>query len=199
MGFLKIDIYLRFALMGLLLVGGVAAIFIFGFWWAFPFILAGLILTVGYFLFGTIQSASQLLQDQKFAEAEKRLALTIKPNWLYTTNRAYYHILKATIAMQRQDFDTAEESLKTAQSIQLNTDDERAMVQMQLIHIYYSRQQFNKAKYHLDQCKKLKITQSVIRDQLKNFDQALEQRGQMKHMMGMNPKQMRGFRQKRMR
>lgn len=199
MGFLKIDIYLRFALMGLLLVGGVAAIFIFGFWWAFPFILAGLILTAGYFLFGTIQSASQLLQDQKFAEAEKRLALTIKPDWLYTTNRAYYYILTGTIAMQRQDFDSAEEALKKAQSIQLNTDDERAMVQMQLINIYYNRQQWNKAKLHLDQCKKLKITQSVIRDQLKNFDQALEQRGQMKHMMGMNPKQMRGFRQKRMR
>ena len=102
-----INIYLRFALIGVFLVGGMILAFAFGFWYAFPFLLAGIILLAGYIAFGTIQSAGQMLQMQQFDEAEERLNLTIKPDWLYKTNRAFFYILKGSLAMNRKDQDGA--------------------------------------------------------------------------------------------
>ena len=59
----------------------------FNLMYAFPFILIGIGLLASYFLLGTIQSAGQLLQLEQFDEAEKRINLTWKPEWLYKTNR----------------------------------------------------------------------------------------------------------------
>ena len=102
-----INIYVRFALIALFLVGGVILAFAYGFWYAFPFLLAGVILLVGYFLLGTVQSAAQMIQDQNFEEAEKRLDLTFKPEWLFSTNRAYYNMVKGTLAAFKKDTDSA--------------------------------------------------------------------------------------------
>ena len=94
----SINIYLRFALMAVLTLGGVSMAFVWGFWWSFPFILTGIVLIVGYFLLGTVQSAAMILQTGDMAAAEKRLGLTFFPQWLYTPNRAYFYMLKGTIA-----------------------------------------------------------------------------------------------------
>jgi disulfide bond formation protein DsbB len=85
-----INIYLRFALIGLLLIGGTILAFFTGFWYAFPILLIGLGLVISYILLGTIQSAAKFMQDSDFDNVEKRLKLTLKPNWLYSTNRAYF-------------------------------------------------------------------------------------------------------------
>ena len=43
----SINIYLRFALVALCLIGGTVLAFQFGFWYAFPFLLVGVFLLVG--------------------------------------------------------------------------------------------------------------------------------------------------------
>ena len=100
----SINIYLRFALIGLFLIGGTIAAFTIGFWWAFPFILAGIVLIIGYIMLGTVQSAAMMLQTGDFAGAEQRLALTYFPQWLFQTNKAYYYMLKGTLASQEKDY-----------------------------------------------------------------------------------------------
>jgi len=180
-----INIYLRFALIGLFLGGGILLTIFQGFWYAFPLLLIGLALLAGYIFLGTVQSTAQLVQDQQFEEAEKRLALTIKPNWLYKTNRAFYYMIKGTLAMNRKDHTAAEEWLTKAQSIELPSDNEKAMVLLQLANINVSKNKWIKAKGNFREMKKLKLTVPLMKEQIKMFEKALSQRGQMKHAQGM--------------
>jgi len=179
---LSINIYLRFALIGICLVGGTILAFAYGFWYAFPFLLAGIILLVGYILLGTVQSAAELVQTTQFAEAQKRLDLTLKPEWLYKTNRAFYFMIQGTLAMNRKDNEAAEQWLNKAQEIELPSDNEKAMVLLQLANIHATKEKWNSAKMHLSKIKKLKITEQQLKDQVKQFEKAITQRGQMKHM-----------------
>ncbi len=180
-----INIYLRFALIGLFLGGGILLTIFQGFWYAFPLLLVGLALLAGYIFLGTVQSTAQLVQDQQFEEAEKRLALTIKPEWLYKTNRAFFYMIKGTLAMNRKDHTAAEEWLTKAQSIELPSDNEKAMVLLQLANINVSKNKWTKAKANFQEMKKLKVTEPVMKEQIKMFEKALSQRGQMKHAQGM--------------
>lgn len=180
-----INIYLKFALIALNLIGGIVLTFAFGFWYAFPFLLIGLGLLASYILLGTVQSTAELVQSNDFAEAEKRIALTWKPDWLYKTNRAFYYLIQGTMAMQRKDNDAAEGWLKKAESIELPSDNEKAMVALQLANIQASKGNWTYAKSQLSKMKKLKITEQQLKEQIQLFEKAVTNRGQAKHMMGM--------------
>ncbi len=186
----NINIYLRFALMAVLLIGGVAMAISLGFWYGFPFILVGVALLVGYVLLGTVQSAATILQTQDFLAAEKRLNLTLNHKWLYVTNRAYYFMLKGTIAQGLNRIDEAEEWLQKAQTIKLPTDNEKAAIQLQLAGIAAQRQKWNIVKLHLKNIKDLKVTEGALKEQIKQFEKAVENQGQVKaaQRMGMMPK-----------
>ena len=175
-----INIYLRFALIALFLIGGVICAFAIGFWWALPLILVGIVLLVGYVLFGTVQSASQIMQTEDFEGAEQRLALTLKPEWLYSTNRAYYYMLKGSMAANRKDNDEAEIWLKKAEAIEIPTDNEKAVVQVQLAGLALNKGRWQQAETYMRTIRELKITEPMVKAQVLQLEQALKQKGQMK-------------------
>lgn len=177
-----INIYLRFALIAVFLIGGLVAALLpnVGFWWGFPFLLGGIILIVGYLLLGTVQSSAVLLQETKFDEAEKRLNLTFFPRLLYVTNRAYFYILKGTLASAQQKTDEAEVWLKKAQTMKLPTDNEKAMIELQLANIAANKGRWQQAQNAFRTIKTLKVTDANIKEQMKQFEKALQQRGQIK-------------------
>jgi tetratricopeptide (TPR) repeat protein len=183
----QINIYLRFALMAITFVGGLALMFIkgLGFWYGFPLVLVGLILLTGYLLLGTINSTAMLVQENKLEEADQRLKLTVFPGLLYVANRAYYYMLKGTIALSRKEMDEGEMWLRKAQEVKLPTDNEKAMLELQLANIAASKGRWNQALLHFRKLKELKITETAIKDQVKQFEKALENRGQMKAAMRM--------------
>lgn len=177
-----VNIYLRFALIAVFLIGGLVAALLpsVGFWWGFPFLLGAIILIAGYLLLGTVQSAAVLLQETKFDEAEKRLNLTFFPRLLYVTNRAYFYILKGTLASAQQKTDEAEVWLKKAQTMKLPTDNEKAMIELQLANIAANKGRWQQAQNAFRTIKTLKVTDTNIKDQMKQFEKALQQRGQIK-------------------
>ena len=177
-----INIYLRFALIALCLIGGVLLSVFVSFWYALPVLLIGIALLVGYVLLGTIQSAAPLMQAQDFAAAEQRLNLTWKPEWLYSSNRAMYYMLKGTLAQQRKDNVAAEGYLRQAAEIELPTDNEKAMIKLQLASIAAQRNKWKEAKLLHREIKNLKVTEPMIKEQLKMFDQAMKQQGQTRHL-----------------
>ncbi|MFK7807585.1 MAG: hypothetical protein AB8F74_07305 [Saprospiraceae bacterium] len=189
-----INIYLRFGLIALCLIGGTALSFAFGFWYAFPFLLIGLALLIGYFLLGTVQSAAEMVQTMDFAGAEKRLALTYFPNMLYKTNRAFYYMLQGTLAQQNGDDDATEQWLTKAQEMELPTDNETAMVLVQLANLYAKKNKWNKTKAIMVKVKKLKVTEPQLKDQIKQFEKAVTNRGQMRHQHGMQGRRKGGYR-----
>lgn len=179
----SINIYLRFALIGLFLIGGTIAAFIIGFWWAFPFLLAGIVLVIGYVMLGTVQSAAMLLQTGDFEGAEQRLNMTYFPQYLFQTNKAYYYMLKGTLASQEKNYVLAEEHYVAAQKIGLPSDNEKAMIFMALANFRAMKQNWAGAEDFFRKVKGLKVTEPALKEQMKQMDEALKQKGQMKAMM----------------
>ena len=184
----SINIYLRFALMALGFIGGIVltAMSGFGFWYAFPFWLLGIIMLVGYIMMGTVQSTSVLIQAMQFDEAEKRLALTAKPDWLYKTYKALYYLLKGSLAMNSKDHEAAELYLEKAQSIELPSDDEKAMVALQLASIHANRGKWQAAMLQHRTLKNLKVKTPQLKEQIAEFDKVMKNRGAIKQAKGMH-------------
>ncbi len=196
-----INIYLRFALMALCFFGGIALWTFYGFWYALPFVLTAIILFIGYLLLGTVQSTAEFIQKNDLAGAEKRLNLTVFPDLLYSANKAIFYMLKSTIAMNNKDMEEGEKWLKKAQSVKLNTDNEKGMVELQLAAVNANKGKWNAAKNHMRNLKKLNITDPNIKAQIQQFDQMMKQSGQIKQANRMRAQMGNkgGFRQKKFR
>ncbi len=176
----KINIYLKFALIALFLGGGIILWIFQGFWYSFPLLLIGIGLLASYFLLGTIMSAAEMIQETDFAGAEKRLNLTVKPGWLYVTNRAVYYIMRGAIAMDKKDTKGAEELFQKANSMKLPSDNEKAMVLLQLANINATKNKWTAAKKYFKEAKSLKVSEGAIKEQLNQFEKALQNQGQVK-------------------
>lgn len=186
----KINIYLKLALIVVFLGGGILLAFFQSFWYALPLILIGLGLLASYFLLGTIMSAAEFLQMNDFEAAEKRLDMTVRPQWLYVTNRAMFYIMKGSIAAQRKDFTKAEGLFNQALALKLPSDNEKAMVLLQLANIHASRNNWQSAKSYYQQTKKLNITEVMLKNQVDQFEQVFQNRGQMNAARAMGRKGM---------
>jgi len=108
----SINIYLRIALIAGLTIVGLVLNSMYGFWYAFVFYLAALVLLIGYIMTGTVQSATMLLQTQDFAAAKKRLGMTLFPKLLFGPAKSAFYMIKGTIAMQSKDYDEANSYFK---------------------------------------------------------------------------------------
>ena len=188
----KINIYLKLVIIAVSFLAGILLSIFFGFGYSWIFFLIGIIFLLSYIFLGTIQSASELLQESKFSDAEKRLNLTLWPNLLYVTNRAFYFIIKGSLAAQRKENTIAESFFNKALALNLPSDNEKGMVLLQMAGIQAQKNNWNNAKNYLYQARSLKITEPTIKQQCKEFETAVNNRGQLKHAqsMGMKPEQM---------
>ena len=175
-----INIYLRFALIGLTLIAGIALSILFGFWYAFPFFLVTLTLLIGYILLGTIQSAAVLMQSGDLEATEKRLKLTLSPRLLYVTNRAYYYLIKGSVAMAQKKTEEGEAWLMKAQALNLPADNEKAMIELQLASVHLNKSRFKQAEVHMRNLKQLKVTEPTLKEQIAQMEKVLSQQGQIK-------------------
>ncbi|HMG14664.1 MAG TPA: hypothetical protein VK590_04405 [Saprospiraceae bacterium] len=174
-----INIYLRFALIVLGIGGGIVLAGAYGFWYGFPFILIGIILLLGYLLLGTIQSAAQLMQKMQFDEVEKRLSLTFFPKLLYKANRAYMFMIRGTIAMYTKDLSAAEIYLNKALETGLSTEGEKGTVYFQLANIAAQKNNWTAAQNQFKKAKEYKVSDPEMKEQYKQFEKALQNRGIM--------------------
>jgi len=191
---ININIYVLIGLTAVMLLGGIALAIFFGFWYAFPLLLIGLIMFAVYIFFGSVNSAAKHIQDGDFDGAEKKLALTLKPDWLYVTQRAFYYIMKGSIAMNNKDMEEAESLFDTALGMNLPSDNERGMVLLQLANINASKQKWKAAKNYFRELKKLNITETQIKGQVAEFEKALASSGQMKAARSMGKQGMQMMR-----
>lgn len=195
----QINIKLRFALMALSLVAGIVLQFTLGFGYSFIFWLLLIVLTVGYFLLGTIGSAGKMLNEGNIVGAEKQLEYIKKPEWLLKMYRSYYYMLKGSIEMQKKNTDEGERLMLKAQEIGLQTDNDKALVWLNLANLSYNKRKFQQATNYLRELKKLNVTEPMIVQQIAQMEQALRVKPNMSQMMMMQGKGMKGMRSKAMR
>ena len=194
---LTINIYLRFALIvGSIIIGIVLTIF-YGFWYAFPLYLVALILLVGYLMIGTVQSASLLMQKQDIKGAKARLGLTFFPKLLFGPGRSAYYMLKGSFAMQDKDYSAASESFKESEKSKYTSDNEKAMILLQQANLAAMKNNFRQATSLVQKADELNVTESMIKDQIKQFKQALGKSGQMGMQNRMAMAQRGGTKQRR--
>lgn len=181
-----VNIYLKFAIIAVCLILGVFTSIAYGIGYGILFLLIGLGFLASYIFLGTVQSAAQLVQSGDIDEAEKRLNLTLKPDWLYVTNRAYYYLMHGTVSLQKGETDKAEEWFEKAETLELPSDNEKAMVQLQLASINANKGKWKAAQLHFRNVKKLKVTEPQMRDQIKQFEKMINNRGSIKQAQRMN-------------
>lgn len=172
--------YVRFALIAVLLIGGIALWVTQGIWYGIFFVITALILFAGYVFLGTVAPAAKLVQVQDFDGAEKMLGLTLKPEWLYSANRAFYYMMKGNIALSRKDMDEGEAWLRKAESIDIPTPAERATLHFQLAQIEFQRKNYRAAEKYLKKVKDANVKIPQMQEQVLMMEQALKQTGQMK-------------------
>ncbi len=177
-----IDLKIKIAAIVIGIFGGIALMFTAGFWYGFPFLLVGLGFLVSYVLLGTVQSAALLLEKMHFVEAEDRLKCTLFPNLLYVTNRAFYYIMKGSIAANLNRSDEAEGYFEKAKDLKLPSDNERALVYLQLANIKANQGKWTQAKSYFHQVKKFNVSEGMLKDQIKQFEKALGQSGNAVHL-----------------
>lgn len=185
-----INIYLKLGLIVLFLLGGIILSFSVGFWYSLPLILIGLGFLISYVLLGTIQSAAQMMQNMDLEACEARLNLTLNPNWLYVTNRAYYFLIKGSIDIQRDKVNEAETWFNKALSLKLPTDNEKAMILIQMINIHFQKSRWTQATNTYRELKKLNYSKDLFKDQIKMIDQVMAQQGKAKTMGQMDQRMM---------
>ena len=165
-----INLKLKLAIIVVGIVGGLALIFTAGFWYGFPLVLIGLGFLASYLLLGTVQSAAMMLEKMEFVEAEKRLNWTLFPNTLYITNRAFYYIMKGSIAANLNRPDEAEGYFEKAKDLKLPSDNERALVYLQLANIKANQGKWPQAKAYFHQIKKFNVSEGALKEQIKHFE-----------------------------
>ncbi|MBP6235512.1 MAG: hypothetical protein KA270_10845 [Saprospiraceae bacterium] len=188
-----INIYVKFAIIGICLIGGIILSFVLGIGYTWIFIIIGLLFLASYLFLGTVQSASELLQAMDFDGAEQRLNLTFFPKLLYVTNRAFYFILKGSLAAQRKDNTAAEGYFNAALALNLPSDNEKGMILLQMAGIQAQKNNWTGAKNYFYQAKNLKITEPQLKEQFKQFETAINNRGQMKVAQSMGMKTGQGM------
>lgn len=172
--------YIRFAAIAVCLIAGIALWATQGIWYGIFFVITGLILFGGYVFLGTVAPAAQKIQLQDFDGAEKMLGLTLKPEWLYSANRAFYYMMKGNIALSRKEMDEGEQWLRKAEAIDIPTPAERATLHFQLAQIEFQRKNFRSAEKYLKKVKDAKVNIPQMQEQIVMMEQALKQTGQMK-------------------
>jgi len=183
-----INIYVKFAIIGICLIGGIILSFVLGIGYTWIFIIIGLLFLASYLFLGTVQSASEMLQAMDFDGSEQRLNLTFFPKLLYVTNRAFYFILKGSLAAQRKDNTAAEGYFNAALALNLPSDNEKGMILLQMAGIQTQKNNWTGAKNYFYQAKNLKITEPQLKEQFKQFETAINNRGQMKVAQSMGMK-----------
>ena len=93
-------------------------------------------------------------------------------------------MLKAGIAQNRQQHQEAEQLLQKARDIKVPTDNERAVIHLQLANIALQRSNWNQARAYFKVVKDCKVTEPTIKEQIREFEKVFKNRGAFKPGMG---------------
>jgi tetratricopeptide (TPR) repeat protein len=135
----------------LLLLGGGAANYFYGFWPAFPLYFIGLILIAGHFFIGPLRLLQEHMETGDMEGAEKVLNSIKYPNLLYKPIRSAYYTFKGQIAMMKQDFDGAEKNMKKGLSIGTPLKEVKGASLLQMGMISLQKNNFKQAESYIRQ------------------------------------------------
>lgn len=170
-----IPIKLRFLLIAVLLIGGIIVSFMpYGLAWSWLLLIPGIVLLAGYFMFGTLASASKAVQMNDLDKAEEQLKWTWKPNWMLKMNRGVYHFLLGSISMNRRDTASAEIHMQNALNAGMPTGDYTAQIYLFLAQMAATKNKMQLAKNHIKEAKACDVSEPQVKDAIKQLEKQIK-------------------------
>ena len=114
-----------------------------------------------YFKQGTVALASKAFHNKDYAKAEILLKEIRDPDRLARNRRGYYEFIYGNIELQRENFPEAERHFQIASRFPLRTENDKALVLVQLANLSLRRREFDKAGVYVNKAKELKISSRV--------------------------------------
>ncbi|MES2650230.1 MAG: hypothetical protein V4663_00750 [Bacteroidota bacterium] len=99
--------------------------------------------------------ASKYFKDADYEKTEKILAEIGNPDRLARNRRGYYEFMRANIALQREDFETAEFHFQIASRFPLGGKNDKAFVLIHLANLALRKKDTERAKTYIEKAKEL--------------------------------------------
>lgn len=165
---------IRLVLVLLFLILGVVLHIYTGIESAWYLYLASFLLLITHFLFGNIWAAYGQLRKGNINEADQMVNSIKRPQWLLKQHRAYYFFIKGMIALQRKLLDQSEQHLQQALELGLRTNNDKALVSLNLAHINYTQNKRDAALQFLEKAKSFDSNDLLIKEHIGKLEQALK-------------------------
>lgn len=111
-----------------------------------------------HFKQSSVLLASKYFKDANYDKAEKILEDVINPDRLARNRRGYYEFMKANIALQREDFETAEFHFQIASRFPLGGKNDKAYVIIHLANLALRKKDGARALAYTEKAKELATT-----------------------------------------
>lgn len=154
---------IRLLLALVLLVYAIFVLFTFGMGRAwFAFLAVGLLILT-HFIYGTVWASFRQLQKGNFEKAENLINQIKRPDWLAKSAKSYYFLVQGIILMNKKDLDKGKDLLRKALEHGLRTQNDQALVLLNMAHISFLQQNPQEAMVYLKEGKQLKADPFVIK------------------------------------
>lgn len=111
-------------------------------------------LVIGYFKEGPIILAAKFYHAKNFDKSEALLKQIKKPEWIAKKRRGFYEFMLGGIALQKQDFDTAEKHFELAAQFPLRSANDHVAALVHVANISLRNNRIDKAKAYLELARK---------------------------------------------
>lgn len=108
-----------------------------------------------HFKHSSVLLASKYFKDANYEKAESILAEISNPDRLARNRRGYYEFMRANIALQREDFETAEFHFQIASRFPLGGKNDKAFVLIHLANLALRKKDSERAKAYIEKAKEL--------------------------------------------
>ncbi len=108
-----------------------------------------------HFKHSSVLLASKYFKDADYEKAEEILAEIGNPDRLARNRRGYYEFMRANIALQRDDFETAEFHFQIASRFPLGGKNDKAFVLIHLANLALRKKDAERAKAYVEKAKEL--------------------------------------------
>lgn len=111
-----------------------------------------------HFKHGSVLLASRYFKEQDYERTEKTLNEVVNPDRLAKSRRGYYEFMRANIALQREDFETAEYHFQIASRFPLGGQNDKAFVMIHLANLALRKKDGQRALTYLERAQALATT-----------------------------------------
>jgi len=145
----------RYALMAVFAISALVSLYFMQYQLAAIAGCLGAFVLYTHYKHSSVLLASKYFKDADYDRAEKVLNEIANPDRLARNRRGYYEFMRANIALQREDFETAEFHFQIASRFPLGGKNDKAFVLIHLANLALRKKDAERAKAYIEKAKEM--------------------------------------------